>query len=719
MDMILFRLFRKFHSKSELVFGKHEFLYKLNRRLLYSNYQSYKNCDIHQKSTCNLCKYNKRLVHTSAYLSKKFQKYVPKTKKKEEVIEVWKNMTVSHLAKQANRSIDDVYEAMLFVENCENYSEDNAVLDDISIIKKLAKILGFRCKIIGSPVIYASRTNEFKDATRRPPPEPASLVKRTPVVTIMGHVDHGKTTLLDTLRHTSVVEQEFGGITQHIGAFTVNLPNKEKITFLDTPGHAAFSAMRARGANVTDIVVLVVAADDGVMEQTVESIKYAKEAEVPIIVAINKIDKPNINIEYVKTGLLTQGVQLEDMGGDVQAIPISALKGTNLDQLIEAILIQAEIMEIKGDPKGLVEGVVIESTASQHRGKLSTALIQRGTLRNGAILVAGTAWAKVRAMFDEWSKPVQIAPPGTPVQIMGWRELPNAGDEILEIESEQRAREVLRWRENQNALEKQKSDAVVIQQKLEEHLQKYKSELKRRREEGRFRRIPTVIRPKEYQETYKGPKLSVIIKGDVDGSVEAILDLLETYNDNDRCYLDLISYGVGSVTENDIELAKVFNGIIYGFNVTIPNSIHALKKKENVVIKEFKVIYHLFNDIKEEINTRLPLVDKEEVLGEATVLQEFMVTLVGRKKVPVAGCLCNKGLLKKEANYRLIRGTEVVHEGKLGSLRHQKDEVKSIKKDVECGIRLENPDVRFQAGDTFICYEILKVEQKIDWDPGF
>lgn len=406
------------------------------------------------------------------------------------------------------------------------------------------------------------------------------------------------------------------------------------------------------------------------------------------------------------------------MGGDIQAIPISALKGTNLDQLIEAILVQAEIMEIKGDPKGLVEGVVIESTSTQHRGKLSTALIQRGTLRRGAILVAGSAWAKVRSMFDEWSKPIQMAPPGTPVQIMGWKELPNAGDEMLEVESEQRAREVLKWREDQKMLEKQKADAIVIQKKLEEHLLQYKAELKQRREEGRFRKRPVIFRPKEYQETYTGPKLPIIIKGDVDGSVEAILDMIETYSDHDRCRLDLISYGVGNVSENDVELAQTFNGIIYGFNIKIPDSVNILIKKTKVVIKEFKVIYHLFNDMKNEIDARLPLVDKEQQIGEAVVLKEFMVT-VGKKKVPVAGCLCTKGILKKDVNFRVVRGTDTIFDGKLASLKHLKNEANSIKKDVECGLRLEDPEVRFQAGDTIICYERVKVEQKIDWNPGF
>ncbi|GBM37939.1 Translation initiation factor IF-2, mitochondrial [Araneus ventricosus] len=308
-------------------------------------------------------------------------------------------------------------------------------IHDTGALIAIAKRLGYRVDFIKNPNLEDAKTKKVKDLTRRPPPDVKDLVKRPPVVAIMGHVDHGKTTLLDALRHSSIVSQEFGGITQHIGAFTVILPQGQ-ITFLDTPGHAAFKAMRARGAQATDLVVLVVAADDSIMEQTLESIRFAREADVPIIVAINKIDKPTVNIDKVKNDLLTVGIQVEDLGGEVQAVPISALKKINLDVLTEAILTQAELIGVAGDPKGPVEGVVLEASQDTLKGKVSTALVQRGTLKKGCILVAGTAWGKVRTMYDEHGKQLTEVTPGMPVQVLGWKSFPSAGDIILQADSE-------------------------------------------------------------------------------------------------------------------------------------------------------------------------------------------------------------------------------------------------------------------------------------------
>ncbi|XP_022255998.1 translation initiation factor IF-2, mitochondrial-like isoform X2 [Limulus polyphemus] len=628
---------------------------------------------VRRNMPCFLCNiYQTAYFHSSDFCFKKRKTgeekkhknsihFSPKAKRKDDVIKIWKNMTVAQLAEVTHRDIDDVFEAMIYVENCNQLDSPDSEIDDIGLTHNIARKLGYRCQIVAPPVADHHKEKPYKDAVRRPPPDPSQLVKRPPVVTIMGHIDHGKTTLLDSLRHTSVVKEEFGGITQHIGAFSVKLPSGESITFLDTPGHAAFFAMRARGAHVTDIVVLVVAADDGVMEQTVESIRFAREAEVPIIVAINKMDKPAADIDRVKQGLLAQGIQLEEMGGDVQSVCVSALQGTNLNLLTDALLTQAELANIVGDPKGHVEGVVLESSLDPGRGKLSTALIQRGTLRKGAVLVAGTAWAKVRGMFDEWGNHVLAAPPSTPVQVIGWRELPAAGDEILEVESEKRAREVIHWREEQLKAAKQQEDLIVIQKKLEEHLQVYKSELQQRRQEGRSR-SHSKPRTKESMDDDPRPKMSFVLKGDVDGSVEAILDILETYHSHDACRLDLIHYGVGTVTESDVELAKAFNGIIYCFNVNISKQVQVLAQEKKIKVKEFKVIYQLIDDIKESINAQLPLVDKEDILGEANVLEEFLVT-EGKKKIPIAGCRCVKGVLKKDAKYRVMRREEVIHEG--------------------------------------------------------
>ena len=457
-----------------------------------------------------------------------------KIKAEAKVVRVWKNMTVLELAKAMEKDIgtnpqsknqsssvlttifsaDHVFEAMLYVNDADGYDQPWRRIDNIKVIQDIVKKSGMRCLIGGPPVSLETAAKQVQDAVRRPPPGPeaSGLMTRHPVVTIMGHVDHGKTTLLDSLRNTRVVDSEFGGITQHIGAFQIALGGGT-VTFLDTPGHAAFSAMRSRGAHVTDVVVLVVAADDGVMEQTAESIRMANAAQVPIIVAINKIDKPQADIERTKKMLLAQGLQLEEAGGDVQCVAVSALKSIGLAQLVETIQAQATLLDLKTDPSGPVEAAVIESRTDPHRGKLSTAIIQRGTLRRGAILVAGTAWAKVRSMFDDQGRTLQKAGPSTPVEIIGWRELPSAGDEILEVDSEKRAHEVVELRKSRKAEEKAKEDLIVIQKKAEEHLKDYKVALEERRKSQRQRYGRQQTLPSKPASTNSTPKLSIIIKG--------------------------------------------------------------------------------------------------------------------------------------------------------------------------------------------------------------
>ncbi|PSN43893.1 Translation initiation factor IF-2 [Blattella germanica] len=584
-------------------------------------------CVIERDNICQQCRVlhmttirNKKRKTQEEKKSPKVINFGPKPKHKDKVVDIWKNMTVLDLAETIGKNVDHVFEVMMYVDDSVYYNKPSSVIDNFRVIQEVVKKSGMKFKVVPRPDEKEIEAVN-KDITKRPPPDPSVLVKRPPVVTVMGHVDHGKTTLLDSLRNTSVVETEFGGITQHIGAFSVELQSGDTITFLDTPGHAAFTAMRARGAQVTDLVVLVVAADDGVMEQTVESIKMAKAAEVPIIVAINKIDKPEADIidalyhlppfqDRTKDMLVKHGIQVEDKGGDVQAIPISALKGTNLDTLSEAIVLQAEMMNLKGDPRGLVEGTVVESKTDPYRGKLSTSIVQRGTLRKGSILVAGLAWAKVRAMFNEKGQPIQEAPPSTPAEILGWRELPSAGEEILEVESEV-----------------QKLDILPLLCFI------------------RLREAFFICIRKVHYISY------------------AILDVLETYDGNDICKLDLVHYGVGAVTETDLELADAFK-------------------------------------------------------GEANVLQVFEVS-EGKKKLPVAGSRCTKGILRKAGKYRLVRGNDTIYDGSLASMRHLKNEVDSIKKDVECGLRLDDGTISVQPGDTIICYEIRNEEQKTDWDPGF
>jgi translation initiation factor IF-2 len=384
------------------------------------------------------------------------------------------------------------------------------------------------------------------------------------------------------------------------------------ITFLDTPGHAAFSALRQRGANGADLVILVVAGDDGVMEQTKESIRMIKEANVPMIVAINKIDKGDSDVDRTKQMLLQEGIQLEDFNGDVQCVAISAAKGMNLPALVDAILVQAELLNLCSEFKGPIEGVVLESRVDPGRGRLCTALVQRGALRKGAILVAGTAFAKVRGMFDEHGSPLLKAGPSTPVEVIGWRELPSAGDAIYEVESEKFAKSVIDSRIQEELKEKAKSDSVVIQQKTQQHLTNYKAMLAEKRRLGRFRLKPTGPRTKQFipDDTIR---LSILVKGDVDGSVEALLDVLETYDCHSQCRLDLVHYGVGDVSENDVKLAETFSAIIYGFNVKISEEFKTKCKKLGVEFRMSNVIYRIIEGIKADISSRLPTKAEEEV----------------------------------------------------------------------------------------------------------
>ncbi|XP_055905743.1 translation initiation factor IF-2, mitochondrial [Eupeodes corollae] len=627
------------------------------------------------------------------------------------VVDVWRRMTVEELANSLNRCLDDVQEVMLYVDGADNI-EPHARLEDLKIIQEIVKKCGMKSRVVAAPEKEILSELKDRDILPQPPAPLENLKPRPPVVTVMGHVDHGKTTLLDSLRGSSVAAGEAGGITQHIGAFTIVLETGEKVTFLDTPGHAAFSAMRARGANITDIIVLVVAAEDGVMAQTKEVIKLAQDSKVPIIIAVNKIDKPGADIEKTKRDLMQMGLTLEDSGGDIQVVPISALKGTNLQLLTETICTQATLMSLTADPTGLVEGVVVESKTDTRRGKLSTAIITRGTLRKGSILVSGLAHAKVRGLFDDNGKPIECASPGTPVEIIGWRELPLSGDLILEVENEKKANSVIRWREAETQKEKAKEDLVEIRKKEEEHLEKYRKERDARRMAGRFR-LRHGQRSKESTPDSLIPRVNIILKGDVHGSIEAILDVLETYTGNERCRLDVIHYGVGNINEGDIELAKAFDAIIYAFSLK-----SFLKEPNEVTVRRFDVIYHLINDLKEVISSKLAPIEVEDTVGEAVVLQQFFIT-DGRKEVPVAGCRCTKGALKKALKFRLVRNNEVVYEGQVESLRHLKNEVDTIKKDVECGVRMQDVKVIPQPGDIIVCYTTHMENQKTDWDPGF
>ncbi|NXU82519.1 IF2M factor, partial [Xiphorhynchus elegans] len=639
-------------------------------------------------------------------------------------VEIRQKMTIEELARAMGKDIDHIYEALLYTDIDLNSLEPDSILYE-DHIKMIVQKSGMKYK---SAKLKEEKERKNTDAfccPCRPPADPAVLSPRPPVVTILGHVDHGKTTLLDSLRKSQVASMEAGGITQHIGAFLVHMPSGEKITFLDTPGHAAFSAMRARGTNVTDIVILVVAAEDGVMQQTIESIQHAKNAGVPLILAINKCDKPEADPERVKKELLAHDVVCEEFGGDVQAVNISALKGENLMVLAEATVALAEMLELKADATGLVEGTVIESRKDRGKGALTTAIIQRGTLRKGCVLVAGKTWAKVRFMFDENGKAVDAAPPGIPVEIMGWKDVPSAGDEILEVESEQRAHEVIDWRNYVEQQEKLKKDMEVIEAKQKEHRMEYEQKQQklahltwRQRKAVLYKASKHTMfqRPTERREVDENT-LSVIVKGDVDGSVEAILNILDTYDCEDECKLDIVHFGMGAISENDLSLAEAFNGVIYGFSVDANQSVKKLADKKGIKIKLHNIIYKLIDDLKEELNSRLPPAMVETTIGEASVLDTFSVT-VGKNKVPVAGCRVQKGLLDRKMKFKLIRKGDVIWKGSLSSLKHHKDDAQVIKAGMDCGLSLDK-NLEFNIGDDIICYEETEVQQTTSWDPGF
>lgn len=654
---------------------------------------------------------------------KKFNlKPIKKEKVEKKEVEIRSRMTVSELAQAMDKDIDHVYEALLNTELDIDDLEPDAYLEE-KWIKEVIRRSGMKFRHARQ---VEMKVRENKDAHPQPPADPSVLVCRPPVVTIMGHVDHGKTTLLDSLRKTQVAAMEAGGITQHIGAFLVTLPSGEKITFLDTPGHAAFTAMRARGALVTDIVILVVAADDGVMKQTVESIEHAKKANVPIILAVNKCDKPQAEPKRVKEQLLAHDVVCEEFGGDVQAIHVSALKGENLLELAEATVTLAEVLELKADPIGLVEGTIIESRTDKGKGPVTTAIIQRGTLRRGSMLVAGKTWAKVRLLFDENDRALNEAGPSAAVQIVGWKDLPSAGDEILEVESEQRAREVVDWRVYAEEQDKLQEEQQAVEAKQREHQESYRREREtmahltwRQRKAALYRANKKLMANRPSERTDDGDQLTVpvIIKGDVDGSVEAILNILESYDSHHQCQMDIVHFGVGDITENDVNMAETFAGVIYGFNVGVSKPIQQMAAKKSVPVKMHKVIYKLIDDLKEELSNKLPPVVEENITGEASVLAVFSVT-IGKKKVAVAGCRVQKGLLDRKMKFRLIRGRDVLWEGSLTAMKHHKDDVQSVKTGMECGLSLDE-DVEFKPGDEIVCYEESEVQQKISWDPGF
>jgi translation initiation factor IF-2 len=507
-----------------------------------------------------------------------------------------------------------------------------------------------------------------------------ALEARPAVVTIMGHVDHGKTSLLDALRKTNVVSGEAGGITQHIGAYQVATPSGAKVTFIDTPGHSAFTAMRARGAKVTDIVVLVVAANDSVMPQTIEAINHAKAAKVPLIVAINKIDLPDARPERVKTDLLQHEIQVESLGGEVLEVELSAKTGLNLDRLLDAIALQAELLNLTANPNRAAEGTVIEAKLDRGRGPVATVLVQRGTLRAGDIIVAGSEWGRVRALVTETGATLKEADPSMPVEVLGFNGTPEAGDRVAVVESEARAREITEYRL------RQKRDLAAA-----------------RGAGGSGRSLVDMMR--DLKEGAGRKEFPLLVKGDVQGSVEAIVGALEKVG-NDEVRSRVLLSGVGGINESDITLAQASGAVVIGFNVRANKEAREAAERAGVEIRYYNIIYDLVDDVKAAMSGLLAPTLRETMLGTALMLEIFNITKVGK----IAGCRVQDGVIERGQHVRLIRDNTVIHEGKLSTLKRFKDDVKEASAGQECGMSFENyQDIR--AGDVVECYRVEEIKR--------
>ncbi|XVF10472.1 hypothetical protein REPUB_Repub07fG0186000 [Reevesia pubescens] len=587
--------------------------------------------------------------------------YVPKLKRtskssQEKIVEIFDGMTIVELAKRTGEPVAALQDILINVGESVD-SEFHPL--SIDMAELIAMEVGASVKRI-----HAS--------------EGAEILPRSPVVTVMGHVDHGKTSLLDALRQTSVAANEAGGITQHLGAFVVSMPSGASITFLDTPGHAAFSAMRARGAAVTDIVVLVVAADDGVMPQTLEAIAHAKAANVPIVVAVNKCDKPAANPERVKIQLASEGLLLEDMGGDIQVVEVSAIKKTGLDNLEEALLLQAEVMNLKARVDGPAQAYVVEARLDKGRGPLATAIVKAGTLVCGQHVVVGSEWGRIRAIRDMVGKLSERATPAMPVEIEGLKGLPMAGDDIIVVQSEERARMLSAGRKK-----------------------KFEKDRLYKISDGRAEAL------EQLEEVPQRAEMPIIVKADVQGTVQAVTDALKTLN-SPQVFVNVVHVGVGPVSQSDVDLAQACGAFIVGFNIKTPViSVSMAATQASVKILVHRVIYHLLEDIGNMIVDKAPGTFETQVAGEAEVLNIFELKGKSKSKdgdVKIAGCRVIDGCFYKTSTMRLLRSGEVVFEGSCTSLKQEKHDVEKVGKGNECGLVLCDCDT-FQIGDIIQCLE--------------
>ncbi|HEY7666192.1 MAG TPA: translation initiation factor IF-2 [Xanthobacteraceae bacterium] len=591
----------------------------------------------------------------------------PKEKLVREVI-IPETITIQELAnRMAERSVDVI--KLLMKQG--HMAQINDVID-ADTAQLLAEELGHTVKRVAESDVEEGLFDVADD--------PASLVPRPPVVTVMGHVDHGKTSLLDAIRSTEVAAGEAGGITQHIGAYQVTAPSGNRITFIDTPGHAAFTAMRARGAKVTDIVVLVVAADDGVMPQTVEAIHHAKAARVPIIVAINKIDRPDAKPERVRSELLQHEIQVESLGGEVLDVEVSATKKLNIDKLLETIGLQAEILDLKANPNRPAEGTVIEAKLDRGRGPVATVLVQRGSLNVGDLIVAGADWGRVRALVSDTGAQVEAAGPSTPVEVLGFNGTPEAGDRLAVVQSEGRAREITDYRARQRR-DKVAARATGMRGSLEQMMTQLKAAARK--------------------------ELALIVKADVQGSLEAIVGAVEKLA-TDEVGARVIHSGVGGITESDVTLAEASGVPIIGFNVRAHKEAREAAERSGIEIRYYNIIYDLVDDVKKAMSGLLAPQIRETTLGSATILEIFKVSKVGN----VAGCRVTAGVVERGANVRLIRDSVVVHEGKLSQLKRFKDDAREVVAGQECGMAFENYQ-DMKVGDVIECYRVETVQRSL------
>jgi translation initiation factor IF-2 len=574
--------------------------------------------------------------------------------------------TPQELAERTRMSVAEVVKVMIGLGEMATATTS---LSDESL-QLVGGELGYEVEVVGIDEDVVELEPEVIDESK--------LVARPPVVTVMGHVDHGKTRLLDAIRKTDVVSGEFGGITQHIGAYQVHTGGRE-ITFIDTPGHEAFTAMRARGAQVTDIVVLVVAADDGVMPQTVEALDHARAAGVPIVIAVNKIDKPEADPQRARQQLVERGVVPVEWGGDYEFVDVSAKEGTNIDTLLETVLIVADLANLRADPGGLSHGVVIEANLDKGRGAVATVLVQRGTLEAGDALIAGTAYAKIRAMQDEHGRAAKVAGPSKPVQILGWSSVPTAGDDYREVADEREARHVAQERESRARAAELVSTS----------------------------RPPSLADLMAQAADHEVPELNLVIKADVQGSLGALIDaFLKLPQDEVR--IRIVHSAAGAITENDVALALASGAIVVGFNVRPDANARALAEKEGVDVRTYRVIYEAIDDVRAALGGLLAPEQREEEKGRAEVRATFRVPKLGL----VAGCYVVQGQIVRGSRARLVRDGVVVYSGRVGSLRRFKDDVREVNEGYECGIGIENfQDIK--EGDVIETYEVREVARSL------